>query len=174
MTSAVSIHRFARNVTRPRSPGPAPTRYTLPLNFLGIDFLVKHRREIFGVLTSTSHNRLPRCCRTDREDLRSQCHQGSLDRCEDADRLIAIGVEQSQKFSLGAKTQTSIEIVDLSDDFPELFVIRANLNRDDALAAGWNKHVPRQFCHKKFRALELRAIAVPAYAKSLQPGAREN
>ena len=64
------------------------------------------------------------------------------------------------KLSLGAQTQSRVEIGDCPDDFAKRFVIGTHLDRNDPLPAGGDEHVARKSCHEKVRALELTRLAV--------------
>src|SRR5436309_14082294 len=102
MTSACSSNSFARSVTSPRSPGPAPTRKHFPsllLLMLMLDFPEDLRRQFLRVVSSPARHFGCNCIA---ENLRTQLHFAVHKSSVHAHRQIAITLQQPQKFTLGS------------------------------------------------------------------------
>src|SRR5205807_8970516 len=163
MTSARAMHSVARIVTSPRSPGPAPTRQTLPFCFLSlllcIYFFQQLRGQFFRVFARSLHKTFARCRRPKSENLPADFHDWSIDNCHYSYRLIAIRIQQSQKLVLRPQSEPRVKIVDRIDDLSESFVARTDLHRNDTLSAGRDKNFPREQRRKKFAFFKLDARA---------------
>src|SRR4029077_7370895 len=152
---------FVRNVTRPRSPGPAPTRKHLPtLSFvlsllLSIDLLQQLRCEMLSVVIRAYNFTLARQRRSLPEDLRVQFHFPVLHLRQNSNRRLATTLQPPQKFALCSQTEQRVAIVDWIDNLYRAFIIAANLERNDPLPAGGQKNFARKNLHEKFPALEV-------------------
>src|SRR5580765_7022988 len=112
------MHSFARNVTKPRSPGPAPTRQTSPLLLALLLMLLtlfdpsqQRCRQGATFVAAALYFGLSRCRRFTFEHLRAQFHPSFADRRVHADWKIAITVQPTQKFSLCLQTKQRFVIV---------------------------------------------------------------
>src|SRR5438270_456516 len=166
------MHSFARSVTRPRSPGPAPTRKHLPkLSFvllLSIDLLQQLRCEMLSVVTCAFHFAFAGRRRSVFENLRAQFHFAVLHFRQDSNRRLAITLQQPQKFALCSQAKQRVAIVDWIDNLSRAFIIAANLERNDPLPASGQKNFARKNLHEKFAAVEVhfasrqrRALVLP-------------
>src|ERR1700682_70971 len=178
------MHSFARNVTRPRSPGPAPTRKHLPtlsfvlllllLLLLSIDLPQHLRCEMLSVVTCAFHFALAGRRRSVFENLRVQFHFAVLHFRQNCNRRLAITLQQPQKFALCSQAKQRVAIVDWIDNLSRAFIIAANLERNDPLPAGGQKNFSRKNLHEKLHTSEV--VFVPRQEKTepLQPGPRQH
>src|SRR5205085_141902 len=111
MTSACSSNSLPRRVTKPRSPGPAPTRKHFP--FLVILMLtlelLKNIHCQFLRVTPPPHcdSRGHSIAKNLRAQFQLSIHKPSVH----AYRQIAITLQQSQELALGPQTQVRITII---------------------------------------------------------------
>src|SRR6266446_400018 len=174
------MHSFARKVTRPRSPGPAPTRKHFPmlsfevllllLPLLSIDLLQQLRCEMFSVVTCAFHFAFARRRRSVFENLRAQSHFVVLHFRQNSNRRLAITLQQPQKFALCSQAKQRLAIVDWTDNLSRAFIIRANLERNDPLPAGRQKNIARKNLHEKSATLEVNFVSRQRKIEPLQPG----
>src|SRR5436853_7333482 len=115
------MHSFARNVTRPRSPGPAPARKHLPtfsfvlLLLFSIDLLQQLRCEMISVVTCAFHFTFAGRRRSVFENLCAQFHFAVLHFRQNSNRRLAITLQQPQKFALCSQSTQHCTTVDLYD-----------------------------------------------------------
>src|SRR4029077_20242163 len=100
MTSACSSNSFARSVTSPRSPGPAPTRKHFPSFLLLMLDLPENLRRQFLRVASSPARRFG--CNGIAENLRTHFHFAVHKSSVHAHRQIAITLQQPQKFTFGS------------------------------------------------------------------------
>src|SRR2546423_1923966 len=99
MTSARSSNSLPRRVTKPRSPGPAPTRKHFPLLLmLLLDLPEDTRRQVLRVVPPPHRHFSSRSIA---ENLRAQFQLAIHKLSVHAYRQIAITLQQSQEFTLG-------------------------------------------------------------------------
>src|SRR5207253_2823419 len=111
MVSACSMHCFARNVTRPRSPGPAPTRNTLPL-VLAIDPLQQVCCQTLGIFPVPCNAGCARRGRIRSKHLAVHLDYVSTRHRNYADRLVTIAMEQPQELAFSAQAGRGFVIRD--------------------------------------------------------------
>src|ERR1700730_534116 len=169
------MHSFARNVTRPRSPGPPPTRKHLPMRsfvlllLLSIDLLQQLRCEMLSVVMCASHFTLAWQRGSVFEDLRVQFHFSVLHFRQNSNRRLAITLQQPQKFALCSQAKQRVAIVDWIDNLSRSFIIPANLERNDSLPSRRQKNFARKNRHEKFAALEVDFVSRQRKTQPLQP-----
>src|ERR1700730_1157301 len=170
------MHSFARNVTRPRSPGPAPTRKHLPtlsfvlLLLLSIDLLQQLRCEMLSVVMCAYHFTLAWQRGSVFEDLRVQFHFFVLYFRRNSNRRLAITLQQPQKFALCSQAKQRVAIVNWIDNLSRAFIIPANLERNDSLPSRRQENFARKNFHEKFPALEVNFVSRQRKTQPLQPG----
>src|ERR1700680_2288631 len=174
------MHSFARNVTRPRSPGPAPTRKHLPtlsfvlLLLLSIDLLQQLRCEMLSVVTCAFHFAFAGRRRSVFEDLRVQFHFSVLHFRQNSNRRLAITLQQPQEFALCSQAKQRVAIVDWIDNLSRAFIVAANLERNYPLPAGGQKNFARKNFHEKLASIEVDFASRPRKPEPLQPGQGEH
>src|ERR1700730_2556708 len=101
------MHSFARSVTRPRSPGPAPTRKHLPvLVFTAVHPTIQSCRDPFWFLCAQGRSHLSglRGCVPLPENLRAKGHFVVLDCSQNAHRRLTITLQASQQVTFCPQT----------------------------------------------------------------------
>src|SRR6266404_2646115 len=155
------MHSFARKVTNPRSPGPAPTRQTVPFCFVLFVMLLLLRdpsQQFAGQLpafvANAFHFGLPWRRRFTQENLRAHFHLAVLNLCKHADRTIAIALQTTQKFSLRLQTKQRFAIVYDIDKRLCALITDPYLEGDYSLTARRQKNFARKNLKKKLPAFK--------------------
>ena len=88
------------------------------------------------------------------KDLRAQFHHAVFDRRQNANRRIAVAVQQTQELAFGSQTKQRLVIVYGTDNRSRLFIPYANLESDDPLSACGQKAFAREDLDKELPAFE--------------------
>src|SRR5438067_68614 len=108
------------------------------------------------------------------ENLRAHFHDPVFGCRQNADRRIAVALQQAEKLALRSQTKQRLAIVHRLDNRSYAFIISTNLKRDDPLPACGKKNFARKNFNKELPALEVDLGSRRREAKPLKAGAREH
>src|SRR5438874_5235192 len=89
------------------------------------------------------------------ENLRAHIHDPVFGCRQNADRRIAVALEQTEKLALRSQTKQRLVIVHRTENSPYAFIIGTNLKRDDPLPARGKKNFARKNLNKELLAFEV-------------------